>query len=61
MHLLTMVNPGTQVQTYLDYLDYIQNNQGSTYSPHAEMLAKRPCKTVEQFFRDHANDFKPRV
>ncbi|KAG2186144.1 hypothetical protein INT43_002582 [Umbelopsis isabellina] len=52
---------GTQVQTYLDYLDYIQTNQGSTYSPHAEMLAKRPCKTVEQFFRDHANDFKPRV
>ncbi|CAM0135094.1 unnamed protein product [Umbelopsis sp. WA50703] len=51
----------TQVQTYLDYLDYIQTNQGSTYSPHAEMLVKRPCKTVEQFFREHANDFKPRV
>ncbi|CAO3688440.1 unnamed protein product [Umbelopsis ramanniana] len=52
---------GTQVQTYLDYFDYIQANQGSMYTPHAELLAKRPCKTLDQFFKEHANTFKPRV
>ncbi|KAH8549507.1 hypothetical protein BGW37DRAFT_501448 [Umbelopsis sp. PMI_123] len=52
---------GTQVEIYLDYFDYIQSNQGSMYTPHAELLAKRPCKTVDHFFKEHANSFKPRV
>lgn len=50
-----------QVQTYLDYFDYVQSNQGSMYTPHAQLLAKRQCKTTDQFFKEHANTFKPRA
>ncbi|GAB5592391.1 hypothetical protein Unana1_07291 [Umbelopsis nana] len=52
---------GVQVQTYLDYFDYVQSNQGSMYTPHAQLLAKRQCKTTDQFFKEHANSFKPRA
>ncbi|OBZ85033.1 NAD(P)H azoreductase [Choanephora cucurbitarum] len=50
-----------QIQTYLDYFDWVQQTSGSICVPHASMLTKSPCESIQHFFEQNANSFKPRV
>ncbi|KAG2232699.1 hypothetical protein BDF21DRAFT_386334 [Thamnidium elegans] len=50
-----------QIQTYLDYFDWVQQSAGSVCVAHTTMLTQLPCKSVQTFFEQNANSFKPRV
>ncbi|KAI9281649.1 hypothetical protein BY458DRAFT_499277 [Sporodiniella umbellata] len=49
------------VQTMLDYFDWVQKTSSSICVPHATMITNAPGRTIESFFTENANTFKPRV
>ncbi|CAO3651461.1 hypothetical protein BJ944DRAFT_271058 [Cunninghamella echinulata] len=51
----------TQIQTFLDYFDWIQNTSSSICVSHAPMITSLPCRPLRKFFQENANTFKPRV
>ncbi|KAI8885847.1 NAD(P)-binding protein [Backusella circina FSU 941] len=50
-----------QIQTYLDYFDWVQQTSSSICVAHAPMITSLPCKPIQLFFEQNANSFKPRV
>ncbi|EPB92363.1 hypothetical protein HMPREF1544_00661 [Mucor circinelloides 1006PhL] len=50
-----------QIQTYLDYFDWVQQTSGSICVPHTTMLINSSCESIQKFFKENANSFKPRV
>ncbi|KAG0738983.1 hypothetical protein G6F57_001638 [Rhizopus arrhizus] len=50
-----------QIQTILDYFDWAQKTSSSVLVPHATMITNLPCKSIQSFFEENANSFKPRV
>jgi hypothetical protein len=50
-----------QIQTYLDYFDWVQQTSGSICVPHTTMLVNSSCESIQKFFKENANSFKPRV
>lgn len=50
-----------QVQTMVDYFDWVQKTSSSVCVPHAAMITNIPCKPIQSFFIENANTFKPRV
>ncbi|CAO3593911.1 unnamed protein product [Absidia cylindrospora] len=51
----------TQIQTMLDYFDWIHKTSSSIVVPHAPMITSLPCRPLRKFFQENANTFKPRV
>ncbi|CAO3652742.1 unnamed protein product [Mucor hiemalis] len=50
-----------QVQSFLDFFDWVQRTSGSVCVPHTTMLTHEPSKVIKSFFEENANSFKPRV
>ncbi|ORX55160.1 NAD(P)-binding protein [Hesseltinella vesiculosa] len=51
----------TQIQTMLDYFDWVAQTSSSICVPHAPMITSLPCRPLRKFFQENANTFKPRV
>ncbi|KAI9473472.1 MAG: hypothetical protein EXX96DRAFT_578149 [Benjaminiella poitrasii] len=50
-----------QIQIFLDYFNWVQHTSGSICVPHTSTLTNSPCQTLQTFFEENANSFKPRV
>ncbi|KAI8074965.1 hypothetical protein BC940DRAFT_314661 [Gongronella butleri] len=51
----------TQIQTMIDYFDWVASTSSSICVPHAPMITSLPCRPLRKFFQENANTFKPRV
>ncbi|KAF7729237.1 hypothetical protein EC973_004767 [Apophysomyces ossiformis] len=51
----------TQIQTYLDYFDWVTKTASSICVPHASLITSLPSRPIRKFFQENANSFKPRV
>lgn len=49
-----------QIQGFIDYFDWVTKTSGSIPVDHIKQFAKEP-KTMQHFFVENANSFKPRV
>lgn len=61
MYIINIYTIDKQIQTYLDYFDWVQQSGGSVCVPHTTMLTNLPCESLQTFFERNANSFKPRV
>jgi hypothetical protein len=50
----------TQIYTFIDYFDWVEKTSGSIPVEHIKLFTKNP-KTIQDFFFENANAFKPRV
>ncbi|KAI8991781.1 hypothetical protein BDF20DRAFT_846341 [Mycotypha africana] len=50
-----------QIQTFLDYFDWAQKTVGSIKLPHTKFLIGATPQSIQTFFEENANSFKPRV
>lgn len=51
-----------QIQTWIEYFDWVHATGGSVCVPHMKMLLKHQSgTTIQDFFNKHRNSFKPRV
>ncbi|KAL0080093.1 hypothetical protein J3Q64DRAFT_1752650 [Phycomyces blakesleeanus] len=51
----------TQIQTFVDYFDWVTKTASSICVPHAPMITSMPSRSIDDFFKENANSFKPRV
>ncbi|ORZ22122.1 hypothetical protein BCR42DRAFT_367797 [Absidia repens] len=51
----------TQIQTMIEYFDWVKTTSSSIIVPHAPMITSLPCRPLRKFFQENANLFKPRV
>lgn len=58
---LIIIVIGKQIQTILDYFDWVQKTSSSVCVPHASMITNLSRKPLRLFFEENANMFKPRV
>ncbi|KAL9546156.1 hypothetical protein MBANPS3_006802 [Mucor bainieri] len=50
-----------QIQTFLDYFDWINKTLGSVHVEHVEVITKAKSRTLQAYFHENAISFKPRV
>ncbi|KAI8092728.1 uncharacterized protein BX664DRAFT_327983 [Halteromyces radiatus] len=50
-----------QIQTFLDYFNWIFNTSSSICIPHVRLLTGKTPRSLDAFFKENANSFKPRV
>ncbi|KAI7863877.1 hypothetical protein BDF14DRAFT_1733201 [Spinellus fusiger] len=50
-----------QIQTFVDYFDWVDKTASSVCVPHASMITGIPSRSMASFFQENANSFKPRV
>ncbi|KAI8064444.1 hypothetical protein BC940DRAFT_276929 [Gongronella butleri] len=50
-----------QIQGILDYFDWIGSTSSSICVPHVHLLTGKPPRSMDAFFNEHANSFKPLV
>ncbi|ORY99922.1 hypothetical protein BCR43DRAFT_521127 [Syncephalastrum racemosum] len=51
----------TQIQTIIDYFDWVHKTSSSVLVPHASSITSLPVRSVRKFLQENANSFKPRV
>jgi hypothetical protein len=49
-----------QIQDFLDYFDWVARTSSSIDVPHVRLLTGKPPRSLEAFFLENANAFKPR-
>ncbi|KAI9016289.1 hypothetical protein CLU79DRAFT_706980 [Phycomyces nitens] len=49
------------IQEFIDYFDWISKTASSVCVSHATVIRSNTPRSVEDFFTEHANSFKPRV
>ncbi|KAK4516837.1 uncharacterized protein ATC70_000162 [Mucor velutinosus] len=50
-----------QIQTFLDYFDWINKTSSSVHVEHVEVITKAKSRTLQAYFHENAISFKPRV
>lgn len=55
------IHVDVQIQTFLDYFDWINKTLGSVHVEHVEVITKLKSRTLQAYFYENAISFKPRV
>ncbi|KAI8639949.1 hypothetical protein BD408DRAFT_370882 [Parasitella parasitica] len=50
-----------QIQTFTDYFDWVSKTLGSIHVEHIEFIIKQKPRTLEAYFKENSNSFKPKV
>jgi hypothetical protein len=50
-----------QIQTLLNYFDWISKTLGSVHVEHVELIIKEKPRTLQAYFNENSNSFKPKV
>ncbi|GAN07755.1 hypothetical protein MAM1_0174c07258 [Mucor ambiguus] len=50
-----------QIQTFLDYFNWINKTMGSVHVEHVEVITKVKSRTLQAYFHENSISFKPRV